>query len=483
MSWADVGLLLPEMAIALLALALLALEAAFAPRPGRQSLGRLSLLGVLAALALGLVAWDGTGAPATAFSGAAAVDRYGAFFRVLLLSATAGVILLTLGRPARPAQAATPLPEGGALALVLLAAFGALAAVSAHDLLVLYLGVSLTAVAVQLLVARGGGPAGREAGLRLAQANGLAAALFLAGLGLVWAGAGTTDLGGLARALDSGSASDLILAGLAVMAAGLAGAVLLVPFHLPTADAFEAAPPPAGALLVAGSGAALAALARVVSTALAPMAHLWGPALALAGAITAILASLTAAGQDRLHRFVAALVTANAGFALLGLAAGVDEGLPALMVQVGVQIAAVLGAAGVLQILEVRPGSSTRALTGLARRHPALGLGLAGAVLALAGLPPTAGFVARLMTYRALAGAGMEGYLLAAAASHVVGAYAAVRFLAVTCAPERTGQPLEARSTAPAAAVTALAWLVLVALGLYPAPLVEACRTAAGSLP
>lgn len=475
---AEVSALLPELTIAGLALAVLVLDLATTPASGRTALGSLSLLGILMALALGLIRWGNADQWITSFSGALVSDRYSGLLSVALLSGAAGVVLLALGgrHSSRGPGPGTP------YSLVLHSVLGMLVTVLADDLPVLCLGMALTFLPVQILSGWGSAAPGREAAVRLAQTNGLAWCLFAVGTAMVWAAAGTVDYGQLAQVLDEGVETGAVLAGLALVLGAVALLAGVAPLHLPAADAHQGAVPFTGALL-AGCAApsALAGAARLLIYVFKPLSSSWAPGVAAAAVVCAVAGGLLAAPQDRVRRLVAALICAHTGSVLLGVASCAVEGLAAALFLLCVQGVAVLGLAGLLQVIPLGPVARIRDLAGLARRHPPLALVLVCCVLALAGLPPFAGFAGRLMAYRAAAAAGLGWFLAPVMASQVVVSWVALRLLAATAASDRPRR-IEVQVSPAPAAVLALVTAALIGLGLYPGPLVEACRQAAQSL-
>jgi len=473
---ADLSVLLPELTIACLVLAVLVLDLATGPVSGRTAMGSLALLGILLALALFLARWGSGDLWIASFSGALVSDRYSRLLDIAVLTGAAGVSLLALGSATRSGS------PGAYFSLVLTAVLGMLAAVGADDLPVLCLGLALAFLPIQILAGWGAAASGREAALRLGHANGLAWCLFAVGTAVVWAAAGTVDYGQLAQLLEEGVERGAVLAGLAMILGAVALLAGVAPFHQPAIDVHQGMEPSTGALL-AGCAApsALAGGARLLIYVFAPLASSWTPGIAAVAALGAVVGALLAAAQDRLRRLVAALVCAHVGSVLLGVASGTEEGLAAALFLLCVQGAAMLGLAGLLQVACLGPGARLPELAGLARRHPPLALALACCLLALAGLPPVAGFAGRLLAYRAAAAAGLGWFLAPVMISQVVAAWATIRLLAATATGGREGAPGVRVSPAPAA-VLALATAALVGLGLYPEPLIEACRQAARSL-
>ena len=475
---ADMAAVLPELTVAALVLVVLALDVIAAPAIKRTAIGGLSLFGVLLALALALARLARADMWMASFSGALVSDPYARLLAVAVLTGASGVTLLALGEDTQRRPGA----GGTYQSLILTSVLGMLVAVGADDLLVLGLSLATVFLPIQVLSVWGAAAVGREAGLRLGQLHGLAWGLYIAGMAVVWAAAGTVDYGDLAPAVGQGVEAWAVLSGVALILA--AGAVLAgtAPLHTAVVDAHQGSTPPVGALLAACAiPATLAGLARLLIWVFAPLAASWGPAVAAAGALAALSGAALAAVQTRLRRLMAALVCAHGGAVILAIATGSETGLATALFLLFVQTAAVLGLAGLYRACPLSPGIQLRDLGGLARRHPILGLGLACCAGSLVGLPPTAGFAGRLLAYKAAAATGLGWPLGVVVISQLVGGWVVLRLMAAIAGAG--GRPvLQARVTAAPAAVMALAVAALLALGLCPEPLLEVCRVAADSL-
>jgi NADH-quinone oxidoreductase subunit N len=253
----DVALLLPELILVGMALALI-LAARRIQNANAAAAGT-----VLAAVAAAFVSiWLMSDLPKTGFGDMIILDGYSQFFKVLIASALALVALLSASRigaeHVRPAEYH---------ALLLLASTGMMFAVSANDLLTLYLGLELTTLCSYILVGiTVERPKSNEAAIKYFLLGSFASALLLYGISLAYGVTGATNFAAIASAISARGlgSNHVLLAAVGLLTAGLAFKIAAVPFHSWAPDAYEGASAPVAAFLAAASKAAgLAALGRI----------------------------------------------------------------------------------------------------------------------------------------------------------------------------------------------------------------------------
>jgi NADH-quinone oxidoreductase subunit N len=295
---------------------------------------------------------------------------------------------------------------GCALGMGLLAASG--------NLLMLFLGLEFMSLPAYLLVARGGGrsASSREAAVKYFFAGSTAGALFLLGMALYYADART-----LALIPASGPLVEL---GLALMGSAALFKIGAVPLHFWLPDAYEAAAPEvAGFLSTSMKSAGVLLVLRIA--ALAP-GSAFARSLPAFGALTMVAGALLALRQQKLQRLLAYSSVSHAGFVLLGAGAWAAQGAPASgAAAVYFYLAAYLFMSNGAFVFLRASGLSTRAeLRGYARREPRLAALFAALMLSLGGVPPTAGFLAKLFVLWEAAKAGLYGAALAGAFAALV---------------------------------------------------------------
>ena len=456
----DLALLAPELILVSMALVIIV----FARRL-KHSL--LPLTGtVVAAVAAGCVtAATMSSEPEIGFGGMLTVDGYARFFKLLI----AGALALAAFLAARNFDDGQ-IPRGEYHALLLLASTGMMLAVSTADLLTLYLGLELMTICSYILVGLAvDRPTSNEAAIKYFLAASFASALLLFGISLTYGLTGSTEFSAIAASLtDSGSEHHaLVVAALGLVTAGLAFKVAAVPFHAWAPDAYQGATAPVAAFLASGSKAAgLAALGRVCVVAFGPESELLSMILAGLAALSIMLGSLIALSQTDMRRLLAYSSISHAGYALCGLVAVTPAGISATMTYAFFYVFMTLGAFGVVIAMGKR-GETVDGFKGLAGQNPLMAAVMLLFLLALTGLPPTAGFMAKFGVILNAVRAGRIELAVLAVACSVISAFVYLR-VAVNMYMSEPGAPKPSRVSQ--AVTTALVFAAVITLlgGVFP---------------
>ena len=460
----DLALLVPELILVGMALALILTARRIRNTP-------VAVIGtVLAALAAGVASvWVLSEDTQTGFGGMITLDGYSQFFKVLIAATLALAALLSV-RSIDVEQ----VRRAEYHSLLLLASTGMMLAVSAHDLLTLYLCLELMTLCSYILVGiTVERPTSNEAAIKYFLIASFASALLLFGISLTYGLTGATDFAAIASAVsEHGLGSNVfLLVAMGLLAAGLAFKIAAVPFHAWAPDAYQGASTPVAAFLAAAPKAAgLAALGRVCLVAFGSEAHVLSVILAVLAALSIVVGSIIALSQTDMKRLLAYSSIAHVGYALLGLIAGTAEGTSATMTYACFYVFMTLGAFGVVIALGER-GKHLDGFQGLAAQRPGTAALMLLFLLSLTGIPPTAGFVAKFVVITSAVKADQIGLAVLAVACSVVTAFVYMR-VAVLMYMKESQEPAPSRF--PAAVVVALAVAALVTLigGILPGTLV-----------
>jgi NADH-quinone oxidoreductase subunit N len=465
--------ILPELILAVGALALLMIGA-YAGERATPTVNVLAVL-ILAAAAVAVVAGSGGGA---IFGGAFVVDRFARFIKVAVLIASAIAIIMTwrFARAERFSRFEFPV-------LVLLATLGMMVMISANDLITLYLGLEMNSLASYVVAAiHRDNARSSEAGLKYFVLGALSSGMLLYGASLVYGFTGHTGFEPIAAALVGGRSIGLVV-GLVFVLAGLAFKISAVPFHMWTPDVYEGAPTPVTAFFASAPKlAAMALIVRVVVQAFQPITPDWQQIVAFIAIASMVLGSFAAIGQTNIKRLMAYSSIGHMGFALVGLAAGTEQGVQGVILYIVIYAVMTLGAFAA--ILAMRRGGEMieeiDSLAGLARTKPAMAFLLGTILFSLAGIPPLAGFFAKYYVFLAAIQSGL--YLLAVigVVTSVIGAYYYLRIVKLMYFDE----PKAGFEALPAELGTVLGVSGILVLGfvVIAGPLVDAAGAAAHSL-
>ncbi|HEX5984476.1 MAG TPA: NADH-quinone oxidoreductase subunit N [Solirubrobacterales bacterium] len=246
-----------------------------------------------------------------------------------------------------------------------------------------------------------------ESGLKYLIVGSIGSATLLYGMAFLYGGTGSTDFGGIADGIarEGLDGDPLILIGIAMATVGLAFKASIAPFHQWTPDVYQGAPTPITAFMaVATKAAAFAVFLRFFDVALGSQLDEWQPALAALAAISIVVGNVGALGQDSLKRLLGYSGVAQAGYMLGGVVVLSDEGASSLVFYLAAYAFMNLAAFAVVVARERETvfGDDIRAIRGLGVERPLLAWPLTISMLALVGLPATAGFIGKLYLIEAL---------------------------------------------------------------------------------
>jgi len=421
---ADLNVILPEIVLALYAMAAL-LGAVYT---GRDRLA-IPLVWATAGLMALLAVWIGMSGAGTrtAFGGMINDDGFARFAKVTILLAAAAVLLLGQDYMARRGLLRFEYPV-----LIALSVVGMMVMVSAGDLMALYMGLELQSLALYVVASmRRDSIKSTEAGLKYFVLGALSSGLLLFGASLVYGFAGTTLFSGILNAAE-GQAPVGLLIGLVLVISGLAFKVSAVPFHMWTPDVYEGAPTPVTAFFAtAPKVAALGLFARVVHDAFGGVVGDWQQVLAALSLLSMFLGAVAAIGQTDIKRLMAYSSIAHMGYALMGLAAGTAFGVQAMLVYVAIYVAMNVGTFAFILSMERggQPVTDIRSLNMYSRAEPGRALAMLILLFSLAGVPPLLGFFGKLYVLRAAYEGGLAWLAVAGVIASVIGAFYYLRIV------------------------------------------------------
>jgi NADH-quinone oxidoreductase subunit N len=243
-----------------------------------------------------------------------------------------------------------------------------------------------------------------------------------------------------------------------------------VPFHMWTPDVYQGAPTAVTAYMSAGTKvAAFGALIRVFNVAFQPLSLDWTPILWGLAAITVVVGSVLAIAQTDIKRMLAYSSIAHAGFILIGLTAANQDGIQSGLFYLVAYAVMILGAFGVVMLVSIRgeDRTSLASYAGLARRSPLLAGLMALFLLSLAGIPPAAGFIAKVSVFGAAIRAGHWSLVLIGVLASVAAAFFYVRVIVLMYMQEPQDEGRPDAALVPRLALAVPAGLTLL-FGVFP---------------
>ena len=469
---------LPEIVLALGAMLLLMVGAFRGERTTKMIDAAAIALLVLAGL---IIVWLPAGKLVT-FGGSFVVDGFARFLKLLALTGSATAILMSTNY-----FAAEKRQKFEYSILILLSATGMMMLISASDLIALYLGLELMSLALYVVAAIDRDSLrSTEAGLKYFVLGALSSGMLLYGASLVYGFTGTVSFAGIAKAASEGGPSHSSLGlifGLVFVFAGFCFKVSAVPFHMWTPDVYEGAPTPITAFFAAAPKvAAIAMFVRTSIVAFPGILSQWQQIVVFVAIASMALGAFAAIGQRNIKRLMAYSSIGHMGFALVGLAAGTQEGVQGVLVYMAIYVAMTLGTFACILSMR-RDGQMVEEiadLAGLARTKPAMAFFLAMLLFSLAGIPPLAGFFAKFYVFLAAIKAGLFALAVIGVVTSVVGAYYYLAIVKIMYfdEPAKPFEPMPSELKA----VLAVTGLFNLLFFVYPGPLVDAANAAAKSL-
>jgi NADH-quinone oxidoreductase subunit N len=318
--------------------------------------------------------------------------------------------------------------------LVTLAVLGMFVMVSAQDLITLYVGVELQSLSAYVLAAwRRDDAHSSEAGLKYFVLSAISSGLLLFGSSFVYGFTGSIRFDAIAAAVGEGAGGIGLIFGLVLMLCALGFKMSAAPFHMWTPDVYEGAPTPVTAFFAAAPKvAAVALMARVLYEPFAGAEAQWQQVVAALAAISMVWGSLAALLQTNLKRLMAYSSIGNMGFALMGLASGAGQGPSSALLYLALYLPATIGIFALILAMrrDGQPAETVADLAGLAQKRPWMAALFTMLLFSIAGIPPFAGFLGKLVVFIAAIDAGLVWLAIVGALAAVVAAAYYLRLLA-----------------------------------------------------
>jgi len=356
--------------------------------------------------AIGLAIWR-FHHPASIISDALAIDDLA--LELYMLFAVAGIATVLLSwRALAPREAG----HGEYHALLIFSVLGMAVLVSAQNLVTLFVGLELLSIPLYILCASETRREGSlESGLKYLVIGSVGSATLVYGLALVYGSTGSTDFSGIAAAISQGDlaggvlGNPMLLTGIGLVIVGFAFKASVAPFHQWTPDVYEGAPTPVTAFMAtATKAAALGVFLRFFDFAAIGAQNQWAPLIAAVATITIIVGNVGALGQSSMKRMLGYSGVAQAGYILGGVVVGTQLGIQATILYLLIYLAMNMAAFAVVIAAErdSEAGDDISSLAGLGARKPWLAWPITVAMLALAGIPGTVGFIGKFQLIHAL---------------------------------------------------------------------------------
>ena len=465
--------ILPEAILALVGFLVMLLDA-YTGGKERRLYGWVALVGYLGAGgAVAWIAWlmaqKSPSVPLSSFSGMLVTDPFRLAFTIIALVVSAVTVLVAIHW-----LDDDDLPAGEFQTLLLFATVGMCLMASAGDLVMIFLGLEILSIATYVMAGfRRRDLRSNEAGLKYYILGSYATAFLLYGMALTYGATRSTNLSEITAAISGGQVqwTWLLLAGAGMMLVGLCFKIAAAPFHVWTPDVYEGAPSVVTGWMSTGpKAAAFAALLRLyaavfaVGGAILNLDDATVSALSIIAVTTMVVGNLCAMVQDNIKRMLAYSSIAHAGYALVGVIAG-WEYWPYVAFYLLAYAVMNIGAFAVVSTIARRFDRETTLDDYRGIGFTSLGLSIALSVfmLSLAGFPMTAGFMGKLLVFKA---AWLEGHGMLVVFA-VLNSAASVYYYLRPIVLMYFGAPAEGERRVPPVAATTVAALAVSLIGVF----------------
>ena len=376
--------------------------------------------------------------------------------------------------------------------LILLSAIGMVFVAYSTDLVMLFVAWELMSIPTYILVGyMKKDPSSNEAALKYFLFGALSSAIIIYGISIAYGITGSTNIGEVIQGFSTldPTMTPLALLAVGMFIAGFGFKMGLVPFHMWLPDAYEGAPPTIAALLAAGTKkVGFAAAFRIIVMGAVALSLDWTFALGIIAVMTMTVGNIAAVMQKNLARMLAYSSIGHAGYILIGLsiapfsAIGIQGSLFHILNHAVMKGAAFIAVAGIVSTLAI---TNIDKLKGLARKMPITSLGLVISLLALAGIPPLSGFWSKLMLFGAAIDAGpIAAWAPWLAIAGVLNSALSLAYYGWIIRKMYFEGENEKRVKEPKSIIAVMIFSIIfiVAIGVYPDPIIQFTETAVPNL-
>ncbi len=352
--------------------------------------------------------------------------------------------------------------------LFLFSVLGMLLMTSATDLISLYMSLELQSLPLYILAGiRKDNTKSSEAGLKYFILGALSSGIILYGMSLIYGAVGSTSFSSIAVVVNS-EMSNLMLMGMIFIISGIAFKISAVPFHMWTPDVYEGSPTPVTAIFaIVPKIAAITVYIRLTFGVFENAISSWQQIIFVLSILSMMLGSFAAIMQTNIKRLIAYSSIAHMGYALVGIASGVDEGFSSVLTYMFIYVVMSIGT--FIIIISMRrdnePVEEINDLKGFSKTHPFLSISLLILMFSMAGIPPLAGFFGKWLVFSAAVKSGLLTLTIIGVLTSVVGAFYYLKIVKIMYF-EEVEYPIDQLENKTASCVLFLMIIITLGFGL-----------------
>ncbi len=457
----------PSLTVCLAALLAMLMQP-FVSERRQEFIGHFSWIGLAVAL---IFSAQQIGESGSTFAGQFVLDDFSLFFNMIFLVAGILTIFMSVDYLKKKDN-----NHGEFYPLILFATYGMMVMASTSNLLVMFLGLEIMSVSLYVLAGFARTQLrSTEASIKYFLLGAFATGFTVLGIAFIYGVTGTFEISDLVNVLRQGGSIDtFLLIGAALLIVGLGFKVAAVPFHMWAADAYEGAPSPVTGFMSAGpKAAAFAAMLRVFSFGYHDFQAQLEPLFWVLAVATMFVGNIMALRQENFKRMLAFSSIAHAGYIMIALVVGTAEAASAAAFYLLCYAVTNLGAFMIISQVDSSHAHDEVATindyNGLGRTRPFLGILLLVFMISLAGFPPTAGFMGKLVLFKSALAEGYYVLVVIAVINSLISVYYYLRVIVKMFMADKDVQPITVPAL-PAFLMLALivAVVAVFAIGVFP---------------
>jgi len=317
--------------------------------------------------------------------------------------------------------------------LILASLLGMILMISSNDIIIFYLGLELQSLCLYILASfKRDDEKSTEAGLKYFVLSALASGLLLYGCSLIYGFTGSTNFDSISEKLIISNMG--LVFGVVFVLVGLAFKISAVPFHMWTPDVYEGSPTSVTSFFaIVPKIAALTVFIRFLYIPFFSAINEWQNILVFLSLGSMILGAVAAIGQTNIKRLIAYSSIGHMGYALAGLVTGTNAGVQSSIIYLTIYIVMNLAIFGCIFMMKRENifEENIYELSGLSKNHPIISLCFVIILFSLAGIPPMAGFFAKLYIFMTIIELKMYGFAIVALITTVVSAFYYLRLIKI----------------------------------------------------
>lgn len=425
----------------------------------------VTLLGLTGSMVLALLEWNSGAQPI--YSGMMLFDNFAVAFTSLCIFSTMLILLISKDYFESISEHVAEY-----YTIILFSLAGILVMVSYHNLSMLFIGVEIMSVSLYILAGiRKNDFKSNEAALKYFLMGAFSTGFLLFGIALLYGASGTFDLGQIREYVISNPSgiSPLFYTGIILLIIGLSFKVGAAPFHFWTPDVYEGSPTLITAFMsTVVKTAGFAAFLRLFLMCFAPLHDFWMPALLVISILTLFIGNVTALYQHSFKRMLAFSSISHVGYMLFAIVAlGANSSNSVFVYAMAYSIASIIAFAVLILVKRQTGSDNFDSFNGLAKKNPFIAFTLTVAMLSLAGIPLTAGFMGKFMMFSTALAEYHIWLVILAVINAVIGIFYYLRVIVAMYF--KSAERNEIQSSVYFNFVLGFSALVTVAVGVYPA--------------